>query len=198
MTRLTLKERQRQVREEAILEAAHEFLAEQGYEAMNMDDLAARIGISKATLYQHFASKEELVVSVLVQILRLAEQDIQEESAPALPAMQRLESVLRRSLKRRMVLWNANLTTLSFNKTHHPEYKKHFGYMTEAIGSLIDTAKAEGDIDPAISTAVLVRMVLWLFRTDFEDLLAAGKCTPDELINTVVAVVINGCKVRNA
>ncbi|MFL5699301.1 MAG: helix-turn-helix domain-containing protein, partial [Ktedonobacteraceae bacterium] len=57
----TLKERQRQEREALILQAAEEVLIEKGYHEMSMDEIAARVGISKGTVYLHFASKEDLV-----------------------------------------------------------------------------------------------------------------------------------------
>jgi AcrR family transcriptional regulator len=56
------REQRRQAREHVILEAAQELMEEHGYDAMTMDDLAARAGITKPTLYQHFPSKEEIAV----------------------------------------------------------------------------------------------------------------------------------------
>jgi AcrR family transcriptional regulator len=54
---LTLRERQKQALREEIMNAAQELVAEKGYGAMSMDELAARVGISKPTLYAHFANK---------------------------------------------------------------------------------------------------------------------------------------------
>lgn len=45
---------------EAILEAALQVFLESGYAAANMDTLAARAGVSKATVYAYFKSKDEL------------------------------------------------------------------------------------------------------------------------------------------
>jgi AcrR family transcriptional regulator len=43
-----------------ILDVAREVFLEQGYAATSMSTIAARLGGSKATLYNYFASKEEL------------------------------------------------------------------------------------------------------------------------------------------
>lgn len=51
--------------QEAILEAAMELLLDQGLQAMNMDDLAERAGVSKATIYRWWASKELLALDAL-------------------------------------------------------------------------------------------------------------------------------------
>jgi TetR/AcrR family transcriptional regulator, fatty acid metabolism regulator protein len=66
----SLKERQRGERERLILRAAEELLLERGYHEMSIDDIAARVGISKGTVYLHFASKEDLALALLDQGLR--------------------------------------------------------------------------------------------------------------------------------
>lgn len=54
-----------QARREAIIEAAAKLFEEAGYEAASMNELAKRLGGSKATLYGYFPSKEELLVAVV-------------------------------------------------------------------------------------------------------------------------------------
>jgi AcrR family transcriptional regulator len=50
---------------EAILRATLELLAEKGSQAMSMDAVAARAGVSKATIYRRWKSKEELIEALL-------------------------------------------------------------------------------------------------------------------------------------
>jgi TetR/AcrR family transcriptional regulator, fatty acid metabolism regulator protein len=68
--RRSLRERQRQEREELILRAAEEVVLEKGYREMSMDEVAARVGIAKGTVYLHFASKEELVFALFERDMR--------------------------------------------------------------------------------------------------------------------------------
>lgn len=49
----------------AIIDAAVESFLGHGFEATRMDRLAARAGVSKRTLYNHFASKEALFAAVV-------------------------------------------------------------------------------------------------------------------------------------
>ena len=51
-----------------ILEAA-EAVAEQGFEALSMRAVAARLGAVPMALYNHFATKEELVAALLDRVL---------------------------------------------------------------------------------------------------------------------------------
>src|SRR4051812_41214546 len=44
-----------------ILSASIELFSQYGFKTITMDDIARRAGISKKTLYQHFANKQEVV-----------------------------------------------------------------------------------------------------------------------------------------
>ncbi len=51
-----------------ILDAARDLLAEVGYGAMSMRQLASRAGILPGSLYHHVASKQELLLYVLIDL----------------------------------------------------------------------------------------------------------------------------------
>jgi AcrR family transcriptional regulator len=53
-----------------ILERAAPLLFARGFSKLTMDELAAELGISKRTLYQHFASKQQLLSEVLAGMMR--------------------------------------------------------------------------------------------------------------------------------
>ena len=67
----TRKEREFQAREELILSHARRLLLEKGFQAWNMEQLAEAVEYSKGTLYQHFTSKEDLVLAVSTDALRM-------------------------------------------------------------------------------------------------------------------------------
>ncbi|MFG2965899.1 TetR/AcrR family transcriptional regulator [Streptomyces sp. NPDC048288] len=52
-------------RDARIIEAALDLLAQQGYPDLTMDDVAARAGVSKATVYRRWASRQDLVADAL-------------------------------------------------------------------------------------------------------------------------------------
>lgn len=57
-----------------VLEAALRLFAEQGIDATSMDAIAARSGVSKATIYKHWPDKDALAVEVLAWLYRLDEE----------------------------------------------------------------------------------------------------------------------------
>ncbi len=67
MTDLPRRQQNRLLREARILEAALQVFSQTGYSGAVMDDIAARAGLSKPTLYQYFPSKEALFTAILTQ-----------------------------------------------------------------------------------------------------------------------------------
>ncbi|MCD7060659.1 TetR/AcrR family transcriptional regulator [Pelagibacterium xiamenense] len=59
--------RRKDARPDEIVEAALEVFARRGYAAARLDDIAARAGVSKGTLYLYFESKESLFEAVVSQ-----------------------------------------------------------------------------------------------------------------------------------
>ncbi|WP_414058446.1 TetR/AcrR family transcriptional regulator [Rouxiella chamberiensis] len=54
-----------EARRQAIIDTATELFQEMGYERTSMNEVARRMGGSKATLYNYFASKEALFEKVV-------------------------------------------------------------------------------------------------------------------------------------
>lgn len=66
----TTKWGDREQRRIDILDAARERITDSGYLSLNMRDLAAAAGISPATLYSYFATKEELFATLYAGAIR--------------------------------------------------------------------------------------------------------------------------------
>jgi len=85
------------MKERILQEAALRFFRE-GFARVSMDDLAGELGISKKTIYQHFASKEELLEQVLQQLVQGIDRDVcailDEEQADFIQKLTRLFALL--------------------------------------------------------------------------------------------------------
>ncbi len=62
-----------EAREQAITASVNRLLSEKGFDAMTVDEVAAEVGIAKASLYKHFNSKEELACAAMVQAMQKAQ-----------------------------------------------------------------------------------------------------------------------------
>ena len=59
------KQRELEERELRIIDAARGMLAKEGYLGLNMDRVATQVEYSKGTIYNHFATKEDLLLAVV-------------------------------------------------------------------------------------------------------------------------------------
>jgi AcrR family transcriptional regulator len=73
------REAEREAKREAVLAAAAQAFAENGYYHTSLDSVAARLGVTKPTLYYYASSKDDLVSAIagraLDQILAIAGDD---------------------------------------------------------------------------------------------------------------------------
>ena len=61
--------KRKKLRKDEIIAEATRLFAERGYEGASMGDLAERVGLRKASLFHHFASKDVLYTTVLGQLV---------------------------------------------------------------------------------------------------------------------------------
>jgi len=61
------KERERAAREELILDHAQRMLLKDGFQNLNLDELAEAVEYSKGTLYLHFKTKEDIALAVVTR-----------------------------------------------------------------------------------------------------------------------------------
>jgi AcrR family transcriptional regulator len=80
-------------RRESILDAANHVFGEHGFEHVRIDDVAAAAGISKALIYEHFGSKQELYGELMNRAaMDLVTVLVQAASAPGMEGPLRMEN----------------------------------------------------------------------------------------------------------
>lgn len=84
-------------RESIVLAAIAEFRAN-GFEATSMDKVAATAEVSKRTLYNHFASKEDLFAEILNQLWQRAASQVELPYQPGQPLREQLMALMSQKL----------------------------------------------------------------------------------------------------
>ena len=159
MNKLSLRERQAQLRDDLVLETVCGLLAEKGYDLMTIDEVAANVGIAKPSLYKLYDSKEALAAAAMVRLLeRLLEEAraIPETLAPA----ERLRALLRWALELRMrgglPLLPSTRSTLRESLTRNKAYMKLLMQVTDLMGGWITAAQEAGELDRDLPPEVLL------------------------------------------
>ena len=79
---------------DAILDATDRLLARYGYRKMTVEDISVEVGIGKGTIYLHFTSKEEIVLSHVDRIVERVKDRLREIAASDATAAERLRLML--------------------------------------------------------------------------------------------------------
>lgn len=78
-----------------ILEAAANVFRQKGYHGASMADIADAVQLQKASLYHHFASKQEILVALLDRALEMVVQRVGVVTGQALPPEEKLRLAIR-------------------------------------------------------------------------------------------------------
>jgi len=158
ITAASFKERQRQARETAILDAAEDILAARGWRALSIEEIASRVGIATGTIYLHFAGKDALVAALIARELAAAVGFV-EGLDPSLPALTRLRAVLRMLLQRQvsgMRLITEDMQELHRLATADAGCAELPRTLRRRLEALVDDGKDRGELDLALPAAVAV------------------------------------------
>ncbi len=92
-------------RERALLAAGRELLAERGLHEISVDDLARGAGLSRSAFYFYFASKEQLLLTLMEQVVaeQVAAEDRTQAGLAGDPA-----AVWREVLTASLTMWEAH------------------------------------------------------------------------------------------
>lgn len=183
-------------REEAIVLAVNRLLAEKGFDLMTVDQVAAEVGIAKASLYKHFASKEDLAAAAMVRILRLAQVFLAQLPEAAKPLAQ-LKAVSRWMLELQLAGEMPSLpsqnSSLRANLMGNKAYLDSLMEVSEQIGGWIEQAQKDGSINPAVP-ALVVLYTLYARACDPVPgfLQASGQHTDRQIVDLVMANCFDG------
>ncbi len=198
MARLSFRQQVLRVREDAIVESVNRLLADKGYELMTVDEVAADVGIAKASLYKHFPSKEALAAAAMVRLLQRTLAVVDQQAArPEATALQRVMAVTRWALELQlageMPTLPAQNSSLRAALMAHKAYLELVLQVSERLGEWIVQAQAAGDIDAALPPE-LVLYTIYARACDPVPafLKVAGQHSDAQIVDWVLSTCLHG------
>ena len=182
--------------EEEIIRVATQCFSERGYQATTIEEVAARVEISRVTFYTYFKSKEELLQAIFARGLHDYEQ--------GLTAILREDLPRREKLRRIMALQIASLTTeqpairLFFTEEQHlpPQLARQVQEFHRRIDRLLEQETRTGiergefiDVPPRLLMYAFMGMCNWVYRW----YRPGGAITPDAIVDTFNQILESGC-----
>ncbi|PQA77176.1 TetR/AcrR family transcriptional regulator [Rhodoferax sp. TS-BS-61-7] len=198
--KISFKQQMLQAREDAIIRAVNLLLAEKGFEAMTVDEVAANVGIAKASLYKHFPSKEDLAAAAMAHLMGQAQaflDTLPEDQAP----LDKLRAVVRWTMGLKlggeMPSLPSQNSTLRATLMGHKAYMDGLMDVSDRLGAWIVAAQAQGLINPKLP-AIAVLYTLYARACDpvLEFLKMGELQTDDEIIELVLSTCFDGLNAR--
>ena len=198
--KISFKAQMLQAREDAIVQTVNRLLAEKGFDAMTVDEVAANVGIAKASLYKHFPSKEDLAAAAMVHVMQRAQVFLN-----SLPSSEAPISNLRAAARWMMALklagempslpsQNSSLrATLMGNKA----YMDGLMDTSDCLGGWIEAAQKNGSLNTALPPiAVLYTLYARACDPVLEFLRLNDQLKDDEIIDLVLKTCFEGLNAR--
>jgi TetR/AcrR family fatty acid metabolism transcriptional regulator len=196
----SLKERQRQERKALILNAAEEVLMEKGYYETSIDEIAARVGIAKGTVYLHFPSKEDLVIAIFEREMQQLLQYVDSTMDSTLTASGKIEAIfdLMHSgiiSKRMQLLFSvsngAGLRHLLVEKKGC--LREIWDQLSARLSSLFEEGKSAGEFDSTLPTLVMLSAFYSLLSPkSYERLMNEAQMDADEVAKNLKRIFFKG------
>jgi TetR/AcrR family transcriptional regulator, regulator of autoinduction and epiphytic fitness len=183
-------------REEAIVDVVNRLLADKGFDAMTVDEVAAEVGVAKASLYKHFPSKEDLAAAAMVRMVQRAQVFLKAVS-PKLGEVDKLKQAALWMMQLKLAGQMPNLP--SQNSSLRAKLLAHKGYIdalmeiSDTLGGWIETAQKAGHISAQLP-ALVVLYTLYARACDpvLEFLKASGQYSDAQMTQMVISTCFDG------
>ncbi len=106
--------RKREAVRDLILSTSADLFRDRGYRATTLDDVAARLGMSKASLYTYFGGKEEILAEISRRTIETFTRGLAEISRARLSPEEKLREVVLRHV--RFVVSHRSFLTVFFSE----------------------------------------------------------------------------------
>jgi TetR/AcrR family transcriptional regulator, cholesterol catabolism regulator len=184
-------------RKEVIVKAAASLFREKGYKAASMRDLAERVGVEAASLYNHIRSKSELLHDICFNVANVFWEHMNRVEVSDAQPIAKLETILRFHIKQLLENFEEVYISdrewrfladpyLSNFQNQRRNYRKRFA-------TIIEQGIANGEINEIdASTAVLI--VLHAVGGIESWHRSTHKISGEQLEENMITILIDGLK----
>ncbi|RBY81333.1 TetR family transcriptional regulator [Blastococcus sp. TF02-09] len=183
---------------DSLLDVAVALFNERGYDATSMEELATRLGVTKSAIYHHVPTKVELLRLALDRALDALSAVTTEPEATTGPAIDRLEHVVRGSV--RVLAAELPFVTLLLRvRGNSPveqaalQRRREFDHV---VTDLVRAAEDEGDVRPDVDPAVTSRLLFGTVNSLTEWYRPDGGLSADDLADALVTTTFRGLRAR--
>jgi TetR/AcrR family transcriptional regulator, cholesterol catabolism regulator len=170
-----MKKRTRQdrpTRQAQIFEAAARIFCEKGFDKASMGDISAAMGLTKAGLYHHIRSKEELLYEIMSYGMDLFEQKVFNRVMTIDDPLDRIRATIRghvllvtrdRPKEITVILHESNALKGRYRDRINARKKRYVKFLEKTFRELVKRGVARR-IDPAVAAFAMLGMINWIYQ----------------------------------
>jgi AcrR family transcriptional regulator len=194
------REQQRETKRNAVLSTAAQLFNEKGFHATSLDDIAARLNVSKPTLYYYVKNKDEILIECVRRGLEMMHQGIEETRAAGGQAIDQLRACMRVYI--RIVTEDFGMCVIRISDDELPperrqELRRLKSGIDQEFRRLVAAGIAEGSLqdgDPKMIAFVIAGALSWIGRW----YQPGGEYSAEEIATQCLATLQNGILQRPA
>ena len=188
-------------REQAILDAAEALLEERGLDPVTVEQIAAGAGISRASLYFYFGSKQEVVTALVARTMAVTLYDADTRAGESdVPPKETIERSIRRIEKQWLdhgVVMRAAVDNAPSNPEVREIWRGTVDLYIELLGDVLVRAGVPDDGGPTGARA-LAKGLAWMGERNFYIASANSKAEVRRVAETVLAIWFSAIEVSAA
>lgn len=185
---------------QAVLSTAAQLFNERGFHATSLDDIAARLGVSKPTLYYYVKSKDQILLECVRQGLEMTLEGIEVSRQAGGTALDQLEACMR--VYARIVTMDFGMCLIRVGDEQlPPESRKALRRMKAQIDlafrRLVEAGVQQGLLapcDPKMTAFMIGGALSWIGK--WYD--SGGAYSPDEIAEQAVRTLLQGVLLRES
>jgi AcrR family transcriptional regulator len=159
-------------RQGQILEVAARVFCERGFEKTSMGDVAAAMRMTKAGIYHHIESKEELLAAIMHYGMDLFEERVLDQTRAIRDPLERLRRTLRghlllvlrdRPKEVTVILHEGSALPRALKARIDARKKRYIRFLEKTIAELV-LRRVARRVDPTVAAYALLGMVNWTYQ----------------------------------
>lgn len=185
---------QREAKRQAVLQAAAQLFNERGFHATSLDDIAARLNVSKPTLYYYVKNKDEILLQCVRQGLEMTLEGIEASRQAGGNAVDQLRACMQVYAGIVMQPFGMCLIRVGDEEVPEPsrtELRRMKSEIDHAFRRLVDQGVQEGSLapcDPKMTAFAIAGALSWIGRW----YQPGGEYTPEQVARQCIATLCDG------
>ncbi len=184
MGNITRREREKLMHEGEIIQAAEEVFRLKGFDRASMDEIAEQAQFTKRTLYQYFASKEDLFFAVMLKGYQQLQDHVQAITQEGTSGFEKIEQIFQKSYQfyqtypevfRLMSYVGKARQKAAEAGSSQQEYLKMNARSFHDIAALIAQGQADGSIRKDLNPEKTAYSLVFVMTGFFNQLSVSGK-----------------------